>query len=81
MSKQVHSDEYQAFLIRLRDARKRAGLSQTEVACRLGKPQSYVAKCESGERRVDAIEALALARLYGMTVSALVDENAEGRNE
>lgn len=35
-----------------------------EAARRLGKPQSFVSKCESGERRVDFIELLALADLY-----------------
>ncbi len=46
-----------------------AGLSQTEAARRLGKPQSYVSKCESGERRVDVVELKAFARVYGLPVS------------
>ena len=35
------------------------------MAKRLGKPQSYVSKCESGERRVDVVELLQFAELYG----------------
>ncbi|MCX6343634.1 MAG: helix-turn-helix transcriptional regulator [Armatimonadetes bacterium] len=81
MSKQVHSNKYQTFLMHLREARKKAHLSQAEVARRLGKPQSFVAKCESGERRIDAIEAMYFAQLYGVTVSALVDEIMESSNE
>jgi hypothetical protein len=36
-----------------------------EVARRLGRPQSFVSKCESGERRVDVVELAEFARLYG----------------
>lgn len=56
--------EYRRFIARLREARERAGLTQVEVAKRLRVPQSYVSKCESGERRVDVIELAALAGLY-----------------
>jgi hypothetical protein len=35
-----------------------------EVAQRLGRPQSFVSKCESGERRVDVVELAEFARLY-----------------
>jgi hypothetical protein len=36
-----------------------------EVARRLGRPQSFVSKCESGERRVDVVELAEFGRLYG----------------
>lgn len=68
MSRQVYYEKYQDFLKRLRQARKRAGMSQAEVARRLGKPQSFVAKCEAGDRRVDVIEAREFASLYGVTL-------------
>ena len=61
----THESEYRRFLVRLRAARRAAGLTQAEVARRLGRPQSYVSKCESGERRVDAVELARFARLYG----------------
>jgi len=38
------------------EARKRAGLNQAKLAKRLGKPQSYVSKFETGERRLDVLE-------------------------
>lgn len=56
--------EYRRFLARLRAAREGAGLTQVEVAKRLRVPQSFVSKCESGERRVDVIELAAFARIY-----------------
>lgn len=64
MSKSVFTAEYSNFLKALRRARKEAGLTQKEVAQLLGKPQSFVSKCESGERRVDAVEVKQFAKIY-----------------
>lgn len=64
--------EYQQLLTRLKAARKDAGLTQAVVAARLGRPQSFVAKSESGERRVDAVELSAFAKLYGKSVEFFV---------
>jgi transcriptional regulator with XRE-family HTH domain len=55
--------------VRLKKARQEAGLTQTEVALALGRPQSFLSKCESGERRVDYVELLEFARLYKVPVS------------
>ncbi|WP_242541698.1 helix-turn-helix domain-containing protein [Leptolyngbya sp. Cla-17] len=49
---------------RLRTARHETGLTQKEVAEQLGVPQSYMSKCESGERRVDVIELTDFAATY-----------------
>ena len=54
---------------RLRQARLDAGLSQTEAASRLKKPQSFISKCESGKRRLDFIEMKVVAELYGKELS------------
>jgi transcriptional regulator with XRE-family HTH domain len=43
-------------------ARKKAGLTQHEVAKRLKRPQSFVAKFEDGERRLDVVEFLTVAK-------------------
>lgn len=64
MGSSIYSERYQAFLKRLRAARKDAGLTQVEVAGLLKVPQSYVSKCESGERRVDVVELADFAELY-----------------
>ena len=49
--------------------RTEAGMTQSEVAGRLRRPQSFVSKCESGERRVDVIELQDFASIYGKSVS------------
>ena len=69
MTKALHTAAYGRFQKRLQEARKQAGLTQTEVAEKLGLPQSYVSKIESGERRVDAVELERLAKIYGKNVS------------
>lgn len=61
---QIYSDEYQHFIKMLKQARAETGLTQTQVAIMLGKPQSYVAKIESGERRVDVAEFAEISLLY-----------------
>ena len=56
MAGAVFSPAYRAFLACLIEARRSAGITQVEVAARLGKPQSYVSKVERGERRLDVVE-------------------------
>lgn len=63
------SAEYAAFLRKLRQARLQAGLSQEKAARLLRRPQSFVSKCESGERRVDVIEAKQFAQLYRVPIT------------
>ena len=48
------------------DARKAAGLTQQELADKLGRHQSFVAKYEVGERYLDAIEFVTVARVLGL---------------
>ena len=59
-----YSARYRRFLERLKAARVKAGLTQSQVAAALRRPQSFVSKCESGERRVDVIELEDFARVY-----------------
>jgi transcriptional regulator with XRE-family HTH domain len=56
----------------LRTARHRAGLTQVEAARLLGRPQSFVAKIENGERRVDVVELAEICRVYGRNVVSFV---------
>jgi transcriptional regulator with XRE-family HTH domain len=65
----LHTPRYRRFVELLKVARAQAGLTQAEVARRLGKPQSWVAKCEGRERRVDFVEAEDLAVTYGVPLS------------
>lgn len=69
MKSREYVREYKSFLRRLRQAREDAGLTQTEVARGLGRPQSFVSKIESGERRVDFVELQHLARIYKKPLS------------
>lgn len=77
MARPIHSPAYREFLRRLRHARERTGLTQVEVAEALGRPQSYVSKCESGERRVDIVELAEFAAIYSVSISDFVSEPAE----
>ncbi|MBI4020925.1 MAG: helix-turn-helix transcriptional regulator [Candidatus Aenigmarchaeota archaeon] len=47
-------------------------MTQVEVAKALGKPQSFVSKCENGERRVDVVELAAFARVYRREIGSFV---------
>jgi transcriptional regulator with XRE-family HTH domain len=64
---------YKKFLARLVQARRDSGLTQVEVAKRLGKARSFLSKCELGERRVDFVELQQLAKLYGKDISFFRD--------
>lgn len=65
MAKSVFTGTYEGFRLLLIDARTSAGLTQTDLARRLGQPQSFVSKYERGERRLDVIEFLEVARAIG----------------
>src|ERR1039458_10513355 len=56
MEKSIHSTRYAVFLKVLREARERAGLTQVQLARKIGETQTFVSKCERGERRVDRSE-------------------------
>jgi transcriptional regulator with XRE-family HTH domain len=75
----LHSDAYQRFVDRLRRAREEAGLTQADVADALVVPHSFVSKCELGERRVDFVELVALARLYAKSLDYFADPQPPAR--
>ena len=52
----AHTATYLLFRKELVEIRKAAGFSQAQLAKKLGKPPSYVAKYELGERRLDVVE-------------------------
>lgn len=66
MGKSIHTPQHQKLRELLIAARKKANLTQAEVAERLGRPQSFVAKYEGGERRLDVIEFVEVARAIGV---------------
>lgn len=56
---------YDTILQKLINARAEAGLNQRDVAEKLGFSHSFLSKCETGDRRIDVMELLQLAKLYG----------------
>ena len=58
----LNPDLYRAAIDRLVQARKDAGLSQTELAARIASRQTFVSKVELGERRLDVAEYIAICR-------------------
>jgi transcriptional regulator with XRE-family HTH domain len=66
--KPIYTPEYMRMLLRLREARAAAGLTQKEVAKHFEQRQSFVSKCESGERRIDPIELARFGKLYKQPV-------------
>ncbi|MDO8772653.1 MAG: helix-turn-helix transcriptional regulator [Burkholderiaceae bacterium] len=62
---------------RLREARKMAGLSQSQVAKLLGMHRPTISEIEAGNRRVSAEELSKFAEMYDVTVSWLLAETAD----
>lgn len=62
MTKSLSNPNYQHLCKYLIQAREEKCFTQVEVAQRLHKPQSYVSKYERGERRLDILEFIDLAK-------------------
>jgi transcriptional regulator with XRE-family HTH domain len=71
----IYSVRYQAFLVLLKEARVEVGLTQKEVAEKLSQPQSYISRCESGERRVDVVELSDFAEIYHKSLNYFVSSD------
>jgi transcriptional regulator with XRE-family HTH domain len=56
----AHGNDYAAFTELLTSVRREKGVTQTALAERLGRLQSWVAKVEAGARRIDAVELIAI---------------------
>lgn len=67
MQKSIVTPDYRRFLALLRAARKDSGLTQAELAERLGETQTFVSKCERGERRLDVIETRTILTTLGVS--------------
>ena len=79
MAQSTHNPDYQLLLTVLKAARKRAGVSQVELAERLENTQTFVSKCERGERRIDAVELVEFAEALGVPPLGLLGEYLEQR--
>jgi transcriptional regulator with XRE-family HTH domain len=65
LGKTLQTPRHKALIDLLIAKREAAGLTQTELANRLGEYQSFVARLESGQRRVDVVEFLELSSVLG----------------
>jgi transcriptional regulator with XRE-family HTH domain len=72
MEKSIHSAQYKVFLRALRQTRRRAGLTQADLAARVKETQSFISKCERGERRIDVVELRAFCMVFGITLKQFV---------
>lgn len=74
MAKTLGTPEHKALIALLIEKRETAGLTQTELAFKLGEYQSFVARLESGQRRVDVIEFLKLSSVLNFDPHQLLDQ-------
>lgn len=70
--KGFHDERYRALVGALVEARNAAGLTQSALADRLNRHQQFVSRYETGERRLDAVEYIDIARALGIDVAAAV---------
>ena len=72
--KTIGSTQHKALVSALIAKREAAGMTQTELAAALGEYQSFVARLESGQRRVDVIELIQLAKVLNFDAPSVVRE-------
>lgn len=72
MLRGLRAEDYKMLQDLLRELRVAAGLRQSDVAKKLGVPQSVVSKYEAGERRLDVIELRVICALFGITLKDFV---------
>lgn len=77
MSKTIRSAGQLALCAALVAARQAAQLTQTQLAERLRCHQSMIARVESGERRIDTVELIAICRAIGCEPKDILDQVAE----
>lgn len=74
MTKTVHSEKQRKLAEIIHRQRKASGLTQTDVAERLGRHQPFIANIENGERRVDIIELIEIAEIIGLDVEDTIQQ-------
>jgi DNA-binding transcriptional regulator YiaG len=74
--KSIHLSAYRAFQQRLIEVRSAAGVTQADLAKKLGKPQSFVSKIEAGDRRLDVAEYVLWMMALEAEPNTLINELA-----
>ena len=72
MGRWVSSPSYKAAVRVLVEARNAAGLTQRDLAARIGRPYTVIANIERGERQIDVVEFVAIARALGLGEAELM---------
>jgi transcriptional regulator with XRE-family HTH domain len=72
MAKTLGTEQHKALIAMLIAKREAAGLTQAQLAEALGEYQSFVARLESGQRRVDVIELIEIAAILGFDAAKAV---------
>ena len=72
MEKTIYTRDYEAVLRLLREAREHAGLTQVQLAEKLGQSQSFVSKAERGDRRLDIVQLRTVLKVLGVSLPDFV---------
>ncbi|MGK1418703.1 helix-turn-helix domain-containing protein [Klebsiella pneumoniae] len=70
----IYSNDYRLGSRALGGAQIACGITQQEVASAFGRPQSFIAKVESGERRLDVVEFVRLCRLLNIEPASILNK-------
>jgi transcriptional regulator with XRE-family HTH domain len=81
MGHSIFTEEYTELIRLLRVAREDAGMTQAELGKRLGQTQSFVSKCERGERRLDVIELRHFCKALGADFPKLIASIDSGKRK
>ncbi len=81
MEKSVFTPDYDLLRTLLREVRQRAGVTQVELAARLNETQSFVSKCERGERRLDLVQLAEFCRVLEVGLLDFVQEFEQRRRQ
>lgn len=74
MKKSIYSEKHKKLCELMIRARKDAGFTQQELADKIKRPQSFIAKYERGERRLDLIELIEISKFIGLNVEDLIEK-------
>ena len=66
LRKTLRSRGHETLIKILVEARGKAGMTQRDLAARIKRPHSFVGRMEAGERRIDVIEFIEIARILGV---------------
>ncbi|MCW6531316.1 helix-turn-helix domain-containing protein [Sphingomonas sp. MMSM20] len=72
MARGIHDSRYRWVIEQLVEARKQQALTQQAVADKIGKPQQYVSRYETGERRLDIFEFIDVAAALDVDALSLI---------